>query len=228
MSFAREALLKIPSPSSIILSGPSQSGKSTLVYDILKHAEGMFEKPPCQVIFCYNIYQNGLYDRLKKDVRNLRFFQGIPTKEDLEAWSRGEEHSVLILDDLMAKCSASQDISDLFTIYAHHMNFSLFFVVQNIYSKGQQFRTISLNAHMFILFNSPRDLLQIKIFASQCFPGETKYFMDAYKRATASKFGYLVVDLSPSLSADQRQYRLRTNILPGDTTIVYLPCDKHS
>ena len=108
------------------------------------------------------------------------------------------------------------------------MNFTVFFLIQNLYSYGKQFRTISLNAHQFFLFNSPRDLLQIKIFAKQCFPLETNYFMDSYKRAvTNRKYGYLVVDLSPSLSEEESQYRLRTNILPGETTIVFLPLEKY-
>lgn len=226
MSLNEEAVLKIKSPSTIICSGASGSGKSTLIYEILKHARGMFEQLPCQIIYCYNIYQNDLYDRMKKDVNHLQFFEGLPTKEDLERWSSVSEHSVLVLDDLMAKCSISQDICDLFTIFSHHMNFTVFFLVQNLFSNGKQFRTISLNAHQFILFKSPRSFLQIKTFATQCFPQQTKYFMDAYKRATASKFGYLFVDLSPSLSSEETLYCLRTKILPGETTIVYLPCDR--
>ena len=222
-----EAVLKIPSPSTVIFSGVSGCGKSTLVYKILKNARGMFAKIPAQIIFCYNIYQNELYDLLKKDVGNIQFFQGLPEKSDLEGWGSSSNHSVIILDDLMSQCSSSQHICDLFTIFSHHMNFTVFFLIQNLYSYGKQFRTISLNAHQFFLFNSPRDLLQIKIFAKQCFPLETNYFMDSYKRAvTNRKYGYLVVDLSPSLSEEESQYRLRTNILPGETTIVFLPCDK--
>ena len=221
------AVLKIPSPATIIVAGPSGCGKSTLVYKILKHARGMFAKLPHQIIFCYNIYQQELYNQLEKDVENLRFFQGLPEKSDLESWGSDQHHSVLVLDDLMAQCSSSQDISDLFTIFSHHMNFTVFFLIQNLFSYGKQFRTISLNAHQFFLFNNPRDLLQIKIFAKQCFPQETKYFMDSYKRAVSSrKYGYLVVDLTPTISGEEYLYRLRTNILPGETTIVYLPCDK--
>lgn len=222
-----EAVMKIPSPSTVIFSGVSGSGKSTLVYKILKNARGMFETFPTQIIFCYNIYQTELYDRLKKDVGNIQFFRGLPEKSDLEGWGSCGNHCVLILDDLMSQCSSSQHICDLFTIFSHHLNFTVLFLIQNLYSYGKQFRTISLNAHQFFLFNSPRDLQQIKIFAKQCFPLETNYFMDSYKRAvTSRKFGYLVVDLSPSLSEEESQYRLRTNILPGETTIVYLPCDK--
>ena len=51
-----------------------------------------------------------------------------------------------------------------------------------------------------------------------------KYFIDSYIKATSSKkYGYLFVDLSPRLYGEETLYRLRTNILPGETTIVYLP-----
>lgn len=226
MSLNKEAVLKIPSPSTLIFCGPSGSGKSTLVYEILKHAGGMFEETPFQIIYCYNIYQNDLFDQMMKNVANLYFFQGIPQKEDLERFACSGQHSVLVLDDLMSQCSVSQDICDLFTIFSHHMNFTVFFLVQNLFANGKQFRTISLNTHQFVLFNNQRDLLQIQVFAKQCFPQQTKYFMDSYKKATSSKFGYLFVDLSPCYSGEEAVYRLRTNILPGETTTVYLPCDK--
>ena len=163
---------------------------------------------------------------MERDVKNLRFFQGMPSKEDLESWSIDRQHSVLIIDDLMSKCAESQDICDLFTIFSHHMNFTVFLLVQNLFANGKQFRTISLNTHHFILFDNKRDLLQIKTFARECFPEQTKFFMESYLKAVSTKFGYLFVDLSPRLSAEENLYRLRTNIFPGETTIVYLPCDK--
>ena len=136
------------------------------------------------------------------------------------------DHSVLILDDLMAKCSVSQDICDLFTIYSHHMNFTVFYLVQNLFSGGKQFRTISLNTHQFVFFKIQRDELQMKNFARQVFPDDVKFFMSVYKKATATRYSYLFLDLSPSTTEEETLYKLRTNILPGETTIVYLPCDK--
>lgn len=228
MSFNEEAVLKLPSPSTLIFSGVSGSGKSTLVYEILKHAKGMFEQMPAKIVYCYNIYQNELFDRMKREVDNLQFFQGIPKRDDLERFADHGGHSVLIIDDLMSQCSISQDVCDLFTIFSHHMNFTVFLLVQNLFAHGKLFRTISLNAHQFALFKNQRDMLQIKTFAKQCFPDQTKYFTDSYIKATSSKeYGYLFADLSPRLSGQETLYRLRTNILPGETTIVYLPCDQN-
>ena len=127
----------------------------------------------------------------------------------------------------MSPCSESQDSCDMFTSFSHHVNFTTFLLVQSLFANGKQFRTISLNTHQFVLFRNQRELLQIKTFAKQCFPEQTRYFMDSYLRATSSKYGYLVVDLSPRLSGEETLSRLRTNILPGETTTVYLPCDKN-
>ena len=65
----------------------------------LEKAKGMFEKMPVQIVYCYNIYQNEFFDRMKEEVENLQFFQGIPTREDLERFSKPGQHSVLIIDD---------------------------------------------------------------------------------------------------------------------------------
>ena len=179
----------------------------------------MFIKPPKRIIYCYGVYQN-LYDEMKPRLDNLLLFNGLPSKEDLKIWSSNGEHSLIVLGDLMTKCSSSQDICDLFTVCSHHMNFTVFFLVQNLFSGGKQFRNISLNAHQFIIFKNQWDELQVKTFARQVFPDNTKFFMSAYKKATDANYGYLFVDLSPHSDS---LYRLRTKILPGETTIVYRP-----
>jgi hypothetical protein len=125
-----------------------------------------------------------------------------------------------VIDDLAQKASVSVDIVNLFTIYSHHHNFSVFFLVQNLFSGGKYFRTISLNSHYFILFSNQRDQLQIQTLARQMFPGETKYFMDAFKKATSKKYGYLLIDISPHTVS---LYKLRTDIFPNQTVIVFRP-----
>lgn len=69
-----------------------------------------------------------------------------------------------------------------------------------------------------------RDQLQIRTLGRQIFPGQYPYFTDAYHKAAASKYAYLVIDLSPH--ASDPSYKLRTNILPGQLPTVYLPANK--
>lgn len=214
-----ESLIKLKDPLNCILAGNSGSGKTSLTFEILKHSKGIFTTEPKKFIYCYGVYQR-LYDDMKATIPHIEFFEGLPAKENLDKWSNEtEEHKILILDDLLQKAAKNTDIVDLFCQYSHHLNFSTFFLVQNLFANGKQFRTISLNTHYFILFKNLRDQLQIQTLGRQIFPGQLNFFMDAYKKATEPHFGYLLIDLHPSTS----QYRLRTHILPDQLMSVYLP-----
>ena len=60
----------------------------------------------------------------------------------------------------------------------------------------------------------------------QIFGKKSAYFMDAYKKATSVDWGYLLVNLHPRTTG-QKQQKLLTNILPGETTVIYLPLNKN-
>lgn len=214
-----DTLIKFECPATCIVAGASGSGKSTFLFELLKNGNSMFTKIPKKIIYCYSTYQP-LFDDMKQHVENIEFFEGLPTKEDMDMWSLEMDFKILVIDDLAQKASESVDIVNLFTIYSHHHNFSVFFVVQNLFTGGKYFRTISYNSHYFVLFNSKRNILQVQTLATQMSPGETSYFMDAYRKATQKKYGYLIVDISPH--TDQL-YKLRTDIFPQQTLIVFRP-----
>jgi hypothetical protein len=59
------------------------------------------------------------------------------------------------------------------------------------------------------------------MIARQLFPGNSHLMLEAYADACVKKFGYLVVDNSPS--TPDPQLRLRTAIFNGETQVVYTP-----
>lgn len=216
-----EIAIKWESPFTCIMAGATGSGKTSLLYQILKYGKHMFTSEPKKIIYCYGVYQH-LYDDMKVTLPHVQFFEGLPSRDDLDMWGTESGHKILILDDLLQKAAKNTDIVDLFCQYSHHLNFSTFFLVQNLFANGKQFRTISLNTHYFILFKNQRDQLQIQTLGRQIFPGQLNYFMDAYKKATESQFGYLLIDLHPRTE----KYKLRTRILPGQLMSVFLPVNK--
>ena len=113
----------------------------------------------------------------------------------------------------------SKDIVDIYCKYAHHYKFICFFICQNAFCPGREFRTISLNTISFC--SEIIDLLQTETLGRQIFgKRQVQYFLDSFTKATAEKFQCLLVDLSPH---SDPTYKLRTNILPGQLMIAFLP-----
>lgn len=114
----------------------------------------------------------------------------------------------------------SKFVQQLLCVGAHHLNWTLILIVQNVFQRGKVMRTISLNSHVFIIFRKARDELQVKTLARQMFPENIKFVMDSYRKATTEQpFGYLVVDITPTSS---EQYQLRSRILPSEDMIIYV------
>lgn len=215
-------VIKFISPFICIVAGSSSSGKTTLVFEILKHSGDMFTEPPVQIMYAYGSWQTK-FTEMQQSISNIEFFEGLPTKQDLDTWAINGQHRILVLDDLMSVAEHDKSTLDLFTKHSHHMNISVFFIVQNLFSGGKYFRSISLQAHYFILFKNRRDELQIHTFARQLFPSNVQYFMDAYRKATKDKYQYIFVDISPHSASE---YSLRSQILPGQLLSVFVPKKK--
>ncbi|GFT12391.1 uncharacterized protein TNCV_4725361 [Trichonephila clavipes] len=178
----------IQHPSSMLISGPSNSGKTYFVKKLLDYE--MFKPTPSKIIWCYGAYQT-LFD----EISNVEFIDGLPS--DLSQIS----NALIIIDDLMSELGGDKKLSNLFT-------------------KGAEFRTISLNASYMCCFKNVRDKMQMASLAKQMYPSQTKYFQESFKDATSVAYGYLFIDLRPETD---EKLRLRTGLFPEDENIFYQP-----
>lgn len=211
----KESLLPFKPCSSFIISGATRSGKTFWVKRLLENSEGMFvEDPPKTILYFYGIYQP-TFDEIKKTVKNIHFFQGLPEENTLKKYK--SEHTLVILDDLMNDVLKNENIEKMFTQGCHHRGLSVIFITQNLFAQGKCSRTISLNTTYLVLFRNIRDVNQINYLATQL--GNKQNVMNAYDQALSENYGYLVIDMSPSTNGD---LRLRTNIFPGEFPKVFI------
>lgn len=196
----------IRTPCLMFLSGPSMSGKSVWVEQLLKNREKLFDKPIEKIIYCYGINTGSL-----PQDESITLVEGPPDMRLLQ----GPEHKLLVLDDLMSYYVENKsELNNLFTRVAHHCNCSIINIVQSLFA---QERTARVNSTYFCLTKSTGDALQIQNFARQMFPGKFNHFWEAYLDSVNSqKWGYLFID-AHRLTRDDR--RLCTNIF--DDSIVY-------
>lgn len=189
-------------PSSCLIVGPSQSGKTSLVRQMIK--QNIYDTKIQNVKWCY-LYTSPWF----LEEPNINFIHGLP-----DTYENGD---LLIIDDLMHRLN--EKIADLFTAASHHRNISVILILQNLFPRAKVMRDISLNAHYIILFKNSRDVSQINCLGRQLYPQKTKYFLDAYIKATTNPHGYLVVDLHPKTT---EEYRLRDNLFPTSEGIYWI------
>ena len=205
-------------PSSIIISGPSQCGKTTFTRQILQHADCLFERPIRKIVYCYGQWQ----DCFKELVKEVTFMEGIP--DDIPAlFPPPHRPGLLVLDVLMRNCSDDERILDLFTKVSHHCDVTCIYLTQNLFPPGKFSRSISLNAHFIIAFNNPRDTLGLRTLAQQAFSGRVPFVWESFQDATSQPFGYLMMDLHPRTPDIQR---LRTRIFPESHSYPIVYVDK--
>ena len=137
--------VKFEHPANWVIGAPSQSGKSYLVYQILKNSDILIRPSFKEIIYCYSEWQP-LYEKMITDIKNITFVKGLPELDTVE-------NAFVILDDLMNEVIEDKRLLTLFTVGSHHRKISVIFLTQNIYEKGRYARSISLNAHYLIIFN---------------------------------------------------------------------------
>jgi hypothetical protein len=200
--------LEFRHPFTALVAGSTGSGKTHLVRALLANYRltTSIKKQSLKVLWAYGQHQN-LYTKAIAPNVSVDYYDGVPTDTVLEEI----KPDIIVCDDLMVEISKSDNIADIFTKKSHHMNISIFFLVQNLFFQGKSMRTISLNSQYILLLKSVRDKQQIAALGRQLYPTKSTFFVDVYNDATSAPFGYLLIDLHP-LTKDS--LRLRTRIIP--------------
>jgi hypothetical protein len=152
-------------------------------------------------LWCYGIYQPNLHTDLKAQGCVLHY--GIPNITNLKPYD------LIILDDLLNESDTSKDLTKMFTQTAHHLPCFVIFVSQNLFPKGKDARTRSLNTQYYVIFKNPRDKSQIEVLARQISPRNSKALLQIFEDATKEPYGYLFIDFTQECD---EKYRYRTNI----------------
>lgn len=212
-------IISFKSGSPIMIVGPTNCGKTFWINRLLEN--DMFTQKVTSVLICYGVYQS-FYDEMKgnnKITAPIYFSEGLPTREVIDNLADGNFH-LIVLDDLMEQVVRSTTVQELFTKYCHHKNITAILVSQNVFQKGPNARTISLNSHVQVLFANKRDESQIAILANQLYRTKIKKqrFLQVYDDEMKKRYAYLVIDCTPDRPSE---IKVRTNIFPGETTYTF-------
>ena len=188
--------LRFYTPSTFILAGASQSGKTTFVLNLLRQIDSYFANPKCKqnVIYYFKEWQEALELFQNEDIVT-QWINELPTAEEFKNKTlpyKDGDGSIVVIDDFGQELNS--DIQDIFTVLSHHTNTTVFLLVQNIFPKNRVFRDISLKSTYIVLFKNPRDASQISHYARQFAPGNHHYIVDAFRECTKNAYSYMIFD----------------------------------
>lgn len=207
---------RLENDSSMVVSGPSKSGKSTFVKNLIQHRDRMFRKPIQKMYWFYGVAGDHHQDL---ESLGVHLKEGAPTREDFDRLAAGD---LIILDDLQEEVKGDEEVTNLFLKGCHHKGFFAVTITQYLYGDQQQ-RKRTNNAHYFTLFNNPRNHRQLSNFLHTMFSkGQSKLVQNLLGEIQKSKYGYLFIDFTPECDP---ALRFRTNIFKPELVIFKL--DEH-
>lgn len=202
----KKHLMKVPFRALIV--GSSGSGKTQLVFELIKRMKGTFNK----IILCVKNKSEPLYEWLEDSLTEdqLEIYEGADNVPDVDNYDskdnpNGSEQILAIFDDLVL--DRNQDKITQFFIRGRKISggISCCYLTQSYY---QTPKIIRLNCNYIFIkkLSSERDL---NLILSEISLGVSKAkLMQIYKMATEEKLNFLMVDVdAPS------EKRFRINFL---------------
>ena len=191
----------------ISLVGPSETGKSQLIYDWLKI--GTFQPKFDKIYFFYQ-HSQPLYDVMQKEFENLEFVQRV-NFEFIDSLKNNGTKNLLIFDDSCENVCNSKDFVDIATA-GRHRCLSTIYIEHSFFHQSKLGRDVELQKTHIVLFKSPLDVMQVTTLSTQM--GLGSELVDWYRDATSVPFGLLLTDLSPRTD-DRLRYCTNSGSVPS-------------
>lgn len=76
-----DSLLPFSAPTTVLICGSTQSGKTHFTKKLLQNTNGLFSMPVNKIKYAYSEHQP-MFDEMEQTIPNLSLHQGLPSKED--------------------------------------------------------------------------------------------------------------------------------------------------
>lgn len=212
---------KIVCPSRMLVCGPSLSGKSTFLKNLVVYRKEVYDVSFQRIIYCSPNAFNGAQDEyiqtLKTTFPDLEVLSELPVVEELNIRS-DETHKLLLIDDFMISFNRSNSAFKLLTIQSHHMNISIVVTSHNLFAASKFQKTLTRNYSEIVLLYNRSDKLSLRTLGVQMFPDNHRALMKAMtwvEKHLHNQLKYILLDVSPITHLPASMI-IRTSIFPNN------------
>jgi hypothetical protein len=205
----------------MLLAGPSGSGKSQMIFNLIKYRKQMFLCPFSYIMYCRppnpSSKDVNFENKLKEACDFIQFHDGLPNFEEI-SYISGEK--LIILDDLILAVVSNSDVFNAITVGSNHHNINIILTTQNLYLQGKFSKTLLRNTTEKILFKDKSDKQWLETQSKQMF-GDQEFLPRAMswlqQNISNSYEHYILLDQNPK-SKLHDDMLARTRILPDPKT----------
>lgn len=202
----------IRTPAQIQFLGPSQSGKSYRILQLLAQQRAIFDRPFDRVIYAApglghdddgndrDDKERSYLERLKAACRaggisELLIASEVPRVQDVAA---EKKRTLLILDDLLCFPRLTA-LTELSSLHAHHLDISCLYCLQNPFQKtsATDLQTLSRNATGRFIFFQTNDWRLYGTLNEKLFPDRKGFLADCLLAAQRLGLNYVFVNTAP-------------------------------
>ena len=213
-----------------ILCGPSQSGKSRFVENMIRHKEKVFCRPYDKFIYCSPHLSNSedgegdspgdvaFRQRLIElaQPQEIVFYDHIITMTELNQESNnGEDHLLVTIDDFSENVFAQDVTVKLFTKMSSHSNTDTVVCVHSAIKSGigKHFSIVWNSANTIVLFRSLDDSASIGFLSQRMFPKGDNHLGKCLWQCIQLMGNYSYIIIFCNLDNDlNKNYEVRSNI----------------
>ena len=220
---------KINVPFSMCISGPSQSGKSEFILNMIKYRQYLFTKEFHRIIYCLPETlanrNSEFFNRIQAYFPTAELVFGLPSTTKLNLDMNIHLPSLLIIDDMMNSFLDSIDSVNLLSVKCHHENISVIFTVQNYFSVSRYGKTIQRNVNLKVFFYNRLDLRELRNISLQINPNYPGFmesnFNFLFEKFKESPSFYILVD--GHYRSKIPNLFIRSHIFPNEKTMKIQP-----
>lgn len=219
--------LKLKTPFGMLISGPSQSGKSEFLYNLVKFRDDIFDNKFQRIIYCQanstSIKNQTFFQRLKQEFSNIELCQGLPSVTGLNL-DLNNSHTLILIDDLMSSVLWSQAMVDLLANDVHNFNISVAVVLQNYFATGKFGKTLIRNCQYRVFFYTRVQQLELRTISSQISDNPNFFaanFEFLYKTFPNDPSHYLLID--GHFRTPSADFWCRSHIFPKEKSSEIVP-----
>ena len=191
-------------PASILVNGPSQTGKSFFTRKLVNERFELID--PCNFTQILWFFPLEIIDPLP----GVKYYRDIPDLETIPS------NTLLILDDSLTELLNTPSFTNLIVKDCHHKNFVCIYISHNLFAPSKYGRTATINFNYIVLFPNSRDRLTVSNLARQTVLGSK--LLHAYQEISKDIFQPLILDFTTRC---QDKYRIRSHILKDDIVSRY-------